>query len=82
MDLDNYLIRNREATFMLRVKGDSMRDAGIMEGDMVLVERGVEAKPGQIIITEVDGSWRIRYLQKGEKGLHISAVVTAMIRKY
>ena len=62
--LDQYLVRNREATFMLEVKGDSMYDAGIREGDMVLVERTREAKEGAIVIAEIDGAWTMKYLKK------------------
>ncbi len=62
--LDSYLIKNREATFMLRVKGDSMQDAGIVEGDMVLVERASMARPGQIVIADLDGGWTMKYLRK------------------
>jgi repressor LexA len=64
MSLDEWLIRNKEATFMIKVKGDSMIDAGIMEGDMVLVERGKEPKSGDIVIAEVDRHWTIKYLEK------------------
>ena len=62
--LDDYLIENKEATYMLRVKGDSMHDAGIREGDMVIVERGREAKPGDIVIASVDGAFTMKYLRK------------------
>ena len=62
--LDDYLVDNREATFMLRVKGDSMYDAGIREGDNVLVERTNSAKAGQIVIAEVDGEFTMKYLRK------------------
>ncbi|QQR50155.1 repressor LexA [Candidatus Nomurabacteria bacterium] len=64
ISLDEFLIENREATFMLRVKGDSMYDAGIREGDMVLVERTTTAKTGAIVIAEVDGAWTMKYLRK------------------
>lgn len=43
------MIENRSASFMLTVSGDSMIDAGIMDGDMVIVERTSEAKTGQIV---------------------------------
>jgi SOS regulatory protein LexA len=68
MSLDEYLIKNREATFMLRVKGDSMKDAGIIEGDMVLVERNITPKEGDIVIAEVDHAWTMKYFKrhKGE----------------
>ncbi len=61
LSLDSYLIHNREATYVLTVKGDSMDDAGIREGDMVIVERGVEAKSGDIVIAEVDGGFTMKY---------------------
>ncbi len=63
MSLDEWLIGNKEATFMLKVRGDSMRDAGIMPGDMVLVERGSQAREGDIVIAEVDGAWTMKYLR-------------------
>jgi len=71
LSLDEYLIDNKEATFILTVKGDSMIDAGIREGDMVLAERGDNPKIGQIVIAEVDGAWTMKYLRakNGEKYL-------------
>jgi repressor LexA len=68
MSLDEYLISNKEATFILQVSGNSMIDAGIMPKDLVLVERTNEAKPGDIVIAEVDGKWTMKYLrQKGNQ---------------
>jgi repressor LexA len=61
MTLDEYLVKNKEATFMLQVKGDSMIEAGIMEGDVVLVERGRAPKPGEIVIANVDGAFTMKY---------------------
>jgi repressor LexA len=63
LSLDEWLIANKEATFMLKVRGESMIDAGIMPGDMVLVERGQEARDGDIVIAEVDGAWTMKYLR-------------------
>ncbi len=64
MTLDEFLIDNKEATYMLKVKGDSMIEASIKEGDMVLVERTHQYKPGDIVIAEVDGAWTMKYLRK------------------
>jgi SOS regulatory protein LexA len=61
MDLNEYLVGNKEATYILLVKGESMIDAGICEGDMVLVERKSDFKDGDIVIAEVDGEWTIKY---------------------
>ncbi|MBI2023240.1 repressor LexA [Candidatus Giovannonibacteria bacterium] len=64
MTLDEWLINNKEATYMLKVKGDSMIDAGIIEGDMVLVDRSKTPKNGDIVIAEVDGGWTMKYFRK------------------
>jgi repressor LexA len=60
--IDEFLISNKEATYMLNVSGDSMIDAGIRSGDIVLVERGKAAKEGDIVIAEVDGKWTMKFL--------------------
>jgi repressor LexA len=64
MSLDEYLIENKEASYLLEVKGDSMIDEGIKEGDLVLVERKGEPKDGDIVIAEVDGGWTMKYYKK------------------
>lgn len=64
MDLNDFLVDNKEATFILRIKGESMIDAGIREGDMVIVERKNDFKDGDIVIAEVDGEWTIKYYRK------------------
>ena len=63
MSFDDYLIDNKEASYILKVKGDSMIDAGICEGDMVVVERTNSPKPGNIVIAEIDGEWTMKYLR-------------------
>lgn len=64
ISVDNYLISHREKTFMLEVKGDSMIDAHIEEGDLVIAERTDNAKNGDIVVAEVDGEWTLKYLRK------------------
>jgi len=61
MTLDDFLIENKEASFLLTVSGESMIDAGIKSGDLVVVERGAVAKSGDIVIAEVDGEWTMKY---------------------
>lgn len=62
--LDDLLIKNKPFTYMLEVDGDSMIDAHIMPGDMVMVEKTNQAKDGDIIIAEVDGEFTMKYLRK------------------
>jgi len=64
MTLDSYLVERKEQTYLLKVKGDSMIDAGIQEGDLVLAERGREPRVGDIVIAEVDGGWTMKYYRK------------------
>src|SRR5271169_3502736 len=64
LSLDDLLIQNPEATFLLKVSGDSMSGAGILPADMVLVDRGESPKSGDIVIAEVDGEWTMKYLKK------------------
>ncbi len=64
LSLDELLIQNREATFLLKVSGDSMTGAGILPGDMVIVDKGLAPKSGDIVIAQVDGDWTMKYLRK------------------
>jgi SOS regulatory protein LexA len=64
MSFDEYLIKEKEKTFVLEVKGDSMIEEGIKEGDLVVVERRNEPKDGDIVIAEVDGGWTMKFLRK------------------
>ncbi len=64
LSLDRWLIDNPSSTFMLKVSGDSMSGAGILPGDIVLVDRALTPKSGDIVIANVDGMWTIKYLKK------------------
>lgn len=63
-NLDDLLVQDPRHTFLLKVSGDSMIDAGIHEGDFVLIERGREPKNHDIIVAEVDGEWTLKYYEK------------------
>jgi repressor LexA len=64
LSLDDFLIQNREATFLLKVSGDSMSGAGILPGDMVIVDKSQTAKNGDIVIAQVDGEWTMKQFRK------------------
>lgn len=67
LSLDQWLISNPTSTFMLKVTGDSMIEAGILPDDMVLVDRSITPKNGDIVIAQVDGQWTMKYLRKNGK---------------
>ncbi len=66
LDLNEHLIKNPAATFLVRVRGDSMVDAGIKSGDMLIVDKSLDAADGDIVIAAVDGAFTVkRYRQTG-----------------
>jgi repressor LexA len=71
LNLDEFLVRRPDDTFMLTVSGDSMIDAGIQPGDLVLVERGRNPKSGDIVIAQIDGEWTMKFYVKDRTGLHL-----------
>ncbi len=73
VSLDEYLIKHPEQTFLIKVTGDSMIDAGIHEGDLVLIERGRQPKHRDIVIAEVDNEWTMKYYEKVGKEVHLIA---------
>lgn len=64
LDLNDYLVRNKPATFMFTVKGDSMTGASIEEGDKVVVDRAQQPKHDDIVVAVVDGEYTIKRLFK------------------
>ena len=71
INLDQYLVRNPEATYLLTVSGDSMIDAGIQPGDIILVEKGGAPKKNDIVIAQVDGEWTMKYFGKDRQGVYL-----------
>ena len=67
LSLDDFLIERKNSTYMLEVMGESMKDAGILEGDLVLVEKGRSPKKGDIVLALVDNEYTLKYLDT-EKG--------------
>ena len=64
IDLNEHLIRNKEATFIFRVKGDSMSGIGIYEGDELLVDRSIEAKHGNIVLAVLNDDYTVKRLHR------------------
>ncbi|MBU6370458.1 MAG: hypothetical protein KGH93_02200 [Patescibacteria group bacterium] len=64
MNLEEYLVPDKSSSYILEVKGDSMIDEGIREGDLVIAERKKEPKDGDIVIAYVDGGWTMKFLRK------------------
>lgn len=68
LDLNELLVRNRPATFFVRVSGDSMEGAGIRNGDLLVVDRSLDAKDGDIVVAYVGDEFTVKYLKRGGDG--------------
>ena len=68
--LDEMLVRVPSKTVLIRVKGDSMIDAGIHEGDHLVVEQQPHANVGEIVVAIVDNEFTVKYLER-EKGTYV-----------
>jgi SOS regulatory protein LexA len=68
LTIDSYLIERPSKTSLVRVKGDSMIDAGILDGDLAVVEWRTNARPGDTVVAMVDGELTLKILAKDKDG--------------
>ena len=71
LDINDYLIQHHEATFFMRVKGESMRDAAILDGDIIAVDRSQDAVSGDIVVASVDGEFTVKRFVKSRDGIRL-----------
>jgi repressor LexA len=69
VDLNDFLIKNPDNTVLINVRGDSMIDAGIQEGDKVIVDKKATPQLGNIVVAVVDGDYTVKYLDKSKDKL-------------
>jgi len=69
--IDRFLIQQPAKTVLIRVKGDSMLDAGIHDGDLAVVERKTEATQGDIVVAVVDDQFTLKTLARDKDGYHL-----------
>jgi repressor LexA len=82
LTIDDYLIERPSQTVLIRVKGDSMIDAGIFDGDLVVVEKRPSAQKGEIVVAIVDGQFTLKRLdvERGQFVLRAENKAYAPIR--
>ena len=73
IDLNEYLIVNPFSTFFLRVKGHSMINSGIKDQDLIIVDKSIIPKPGNIVIAMIDGEFTVKRLAKKNDRLYLKA---------
>jgi len=67
IDLNKELIKNKEATFYGRVKGDSMKNAGLSDGDLLIIDKSLEPKNGKIAVCFIDGEFTVKRIKIEKK---------------
>ena len=72
LDLNTHLIKHPAATFFVKATGDSMIGAGIHEGDILVVDRSLEARSGKVVIAAVDGNLTVKRLKRSGKDILLS----------
>ncbi len=63
LDVNEFLVNSPSSTYIYRVSGESMRDAGILDGDFVLVDSSVKPRSGDTVVVSVDGEFTIKELK-------------------
>lgn len=71
--LDEHLIADKASTYIIRVAGDSMERAGIFDGDEVIVDRGLSARHGDVVVAVVDGELTLKRLELVQGGVRLLA---------
>lgn len=72
LDLNEYLIHHKEATFFLRVQGNSMIGAGIHDGDLLIVDRSLDAAHNKVVVAVIDGDLTVKRLILKEKKIALA----------
>lgn len=73
LDLNEYLIKNRAASFFIRVAGESMRGAGILPGDILLVDRSVEPAHNRIVVAVLDREMLVKRLHFSRRRVYLAS---------
>ena len=81
LDFNELLIDNAPATFVLRVSGESMIDAGIFDGDLIVVDRSRTPRSGDIVVMQIDNEYTIKRFIKDHNGIHLKVENTSGLYK-
>ncbi len=71
ISLDKELVKNSESTFYARVSGDSMIGAGLDDGDLLLIDRSLNAENGKIAICLIDGDFTVKRIKKEKSNIYL-----------
>jgi DNA polymerase V len=74
LDLNDFLVgQNKAAIFLMRVAGDSMKEEGILDGDLLVVDRSAQPATGSIVVVAVNGEFTVKRLRRTSDGVWLEA---------
>ena len=71
LDINEYLVKHPSSTFYIYVKGDSMIDSGIFDGDLLIVDRSLEVKSNSVVVAVIDGEFTVKKIKKDSGNLYL-----------
>ena len=71
ISLDRELVKNKEATFYARVRGDSMIEAGLEDGDLLVIDRSLNPENGKIAVCLINGEFTVKRIKKGKEKIYL-----------
>lgn len=77
LDLNDYLVARPAATYFVRAAGDSMVGAGVLDGDLLVVDRSLEPSDGAMVIACVDGEFTVKTYRRDREGVRLEAANAA-----
>lgn len=73
ISLDQELVKNQESTFYARVSGESMKDAGLSDGDLLVIDKSLEPQNNKIAVCFLDGEFTVKRIIKQKGALYLKA---------
>ena len=71
LDINEYLVKHPSSTFYIYVKGDSMINAGIFDGDLMIVDRSLEVKSNSIVVAVINGEFTVKKIKKDSGNIYL-----------
>ena len=72
LNLQDYIVKNKEATFCVKVDGNSMTNAGINSGDIMIVDRSLDPEHNNIVLAVIDGEFTVKRLAVNNKTIYLA----------
>tara|TARA_B100001094_G_scaffold161172_1_gene155904 strand:- start:2859 stop:3287 length:429 start_codon:yes stop_codon:yes gene_type:complete len=71
LDINEYLVKHPSSTFYIYVKGDSMINSGIFDGDLMIVDRSLEVKSNSIVVAVINGEFTVKKIKKDSGNIYL-----------